>query len=59
MYKHLNIDTIAIALNNVEVSRFLSVILIVNSRTRTLIITTIKVLNMLGFKNIENLVKMH
>jgi hypothetical protein len=59
MYKHLNIDTIAIALNNVEVSRFLSVILIVNSRTRTLIITTIKVLNMLRFKNIENLVKMH
>lgn len=59
MYKHLNIDTIAIALNNVKVSRFLSVILIVNSRTRTLIITTIKVLNMLRFKNIENLVKMH
>jgi len=59
MYKHLNINTIAIALNNVEVSRFLSVILIINSRTRTLIITTIKVLNMLGFKNIENLVKMH
>jgi hypothetical protein len=51
MYRHLGIDTIAVALGGVGVSRFLSVALIVGSGTRALIITTVEVLNMLGPRN--------